>query len=243
MLFVSLTTIPSRIPLIRPTLISLATQTITGEPYKIYLNIPWTYKTRKFRDNENFLEEHIKALEFWKEENRFPITINRVKDYGPATKLLGMWDIIKEEDKVVIVDDDRVYDEYLLQRLVGFSRRFPDYIITESGWTITGVADGVEYKKQGFVDVLGGCCGALVKKRFFHQDVVDIPDTFCFFVDDFWFSGHAKVPIYTTGDQGVDAARHVADSVDSLCDEKAVGRQEANVFAIEYFRCKFRKWS
>ena len=238
MLLVSLTTIPTRINTIYQTLSSLVNQNIS-EDYCIYVNIPHNYR-RKFETE--IINTQVVDLKSWISKYKYPVIINRCEDYGPATKFLGVWDICDDDDKVIIVDDDRIYDEDLIKRLVQFSSEFPNYVITEAGWTITKSIQGIEYKKEGVVDILGGCCGALIKKRFFRKEVLSIPNNPCFFVDDIWFSGHSLVPIYVTGSKGRDAIRHSADAVDSLCDETVVSRKDATEFAINYFRLNYKKW-
>ena len=95
---VSLTTIPSRIKNVHKTIENLNNQTI--KPDKIFLNIPFEYK-RFINDkiNENDINE-LKKLN---------IEITRCEDFGPATKLMGSLEKVKNYDFVILIDDDHLY--------------------------------------------------------------------------------------------------------------------------------------
>ncbi len=95
---VSLTTIPSRIKNVYKTIENLNNQTI--KPDKIFLNIPIEYKRFK---NDKVSENDISELK------KLNIEVTRCKDYGPATKLMGSLDKIKNYDCVILIDDDHLY--------------------------------------------------------------------------------------------------------------------------------------
>ena len=102
---VSLTTIPSRINNIKPTIESIAKQSV--KPNKIYLNLPNKFK--RFKD-EFFKEEEIMSINY---EN---LEIVRCNDFGPGTKIMGSLNKIKNDyDFVVLIDDDHEYHPRFLE--------------------------------------------------------------------------------------------------------------------------------
>ncbi len=102
---VSLTTLPSRVNNIGQTIKSIEKQTL--KPNKIFLNLPYSFK--RFQ-NYNFTEEQLADLK------RFNIEISRCEDYGPATKLMGSLNKIRNKyDCVILVDDDHIYHEKTME--------------------------------------------------------------------------------------------------------------------------------
>jgi len=110
-IIITFSSIPSRFLDINfeDTLISLYNQII--KPKYIILNLCKKYKRFDFVDNDkieikvNFLKEKYNSL-----------IIQFVEDYGPITKLLGLInlnEIIKPDDKIIIVDDDWKYIDTL----------------------------------------------------------------------------------------------------------------------------------
>ncbi len=99
---VSLTTIPSRINEIKPTIDSLKAQFL--KPQKIIVNIPKRY--------ERFGTSITKFPEFL--ENDPMIQINLIEeDYGPGTKMLGMLNLDIPPNMIVLVcDDDAEYGRF-----------------------------------------------------------------------------------------------------------------------------------
>jgi len=96
---VSLTTLPSRIDNIEETIFSIKNQSI--QPDKIYINLPYNFKRFK---NYNFSSEQIKRLK------SYDLEIIRCEDFGPATKLMGSINKIKDNyDCVILLDDDHIY--------------------------------------------------------------------------------------------------------------------------------------
>ncbi len=105
---VSITTLPSRIDNIFETLNSIEYQTL--KPNKVYLNLP--YKFKRFPDYK-FTDEQISNL------NRYNLEISRCEDYGPATKLMGSINEIKNKyDCVILIDDDHIYHKKTFEILI-----------------------------------------------------------------------------------------------------------------------------
>jgi hypothetical protein len=99
----SLTTLPSRINLIRPMLISILDQTYPVDA--IHINIPLVCKRTK--------EEYV--IPKWLES--FPkLEIFRTEDYGSITKVAPTF--FREKCYIWSVDDDIAYPSYTLQKLI-----------------------------------------------------------------------------------------------------------------------------
>ena len=105
-LWVSLSTLPSRIGLLRPTLDSLLAQ--TRVPDRIFLALPnWSRR-----------EDCAYVLPEWLGEYSDKLTIVRdIADEGPSTKLLGCLGQIEGRGCLVVVDDDMKYKPYFLDML------------------------------------------------------------------------------------------------------------------------------
>ena len=94
MIYVSLTTIPSRVKNLNRSVESLLKQIC--KPDKIFINIPTKYK----RFKEIIEKEHIPKFSD-------PIVeITRCEDFGPGTKLLGSLNKFKENSLIILADDD-----------------------------------------------------------------------------------------------------------------------------------------
>jgi hypothetical protein len=131
---ISLTTIPSRFPLIGNTIDSLLHQSV--EPRKIILNIPRTYNVRftssiSDTDLEAFSEKYKDTC----------ISIHFVDvDSGPGTKLLGLRDIIGDfydSTYIILVYDDVVYKPFMIKN---YCQKIKQYgILTASHYVYTAV--------------------------------------------------------------------------------------------------------
>ena len=95
-----MSTIPSRIGKISEIIDNLNKQTL--KPEKIYLNIP--YKYQRFPDQTINEKDLIKL-------NYKNLEINRCKDFGPGTKIMGSIEKVRNYDCVILLDDDHLYDE------------------------------------------------------------------------------------------------------------------------------------
>jgi len=116
---VSLTTIPSKFGYIDATIDSLLSQTIL--PDIIVIHIPKKYSFR-MKDEEIFFDEIQKFMEKYK---YLPVYIHYINnDYGPGTKLLGLFlnDFIDKiniidisNTYILILDDDLIYKNYMIE--------------------------------------------------------------------------------------------------------------------------------
>lgn len=110
----SMTTIPKRFASIEKTLLTLLKQKL--QPEKIILNIPKKYNVR--------FETSIGSQQIENLKSRISsekLIINMIDtDYGPGTKLLGLFsnnvvDLTDENTYIVLVDDDLLYRSYMLE--------------------------------------------------------------------------------------------------------------------------------
>lgn len=105
----SLTSIPSRFINIQfeKTIDSLYNQLL--KPKYIIINLCYNYN-RNFNYDKNIFENKIK---FFKEKYD-NIIINFSEDFGPITKILGLYnikDLLNPDDIIIVVDDDNIYQD------------------------------------------------------------------------------------------------------------------------------------
>lgn len=257
---ISLTTIPSRMDRIHPTLESLLRQSVAIDA--VILWIPRAYRRAEFR------EFSLPSVPAGVDVRRCDI------DYGPATKILPAIQAFRNRDvRILYCDDDRIYDPCWASRLIEASNAHPEACITAVGEVV-----GLTLKKafkvtptyrllargtlgifstvyrsgmraleidSGFVDICKGYGGVLVRPQFFDQTVFDIPDLL-WTVDDIWLSGQlalAGVPIWKAANADDALKTDVAD-VDALVDYVYADhrREQANVACIGYFQETFGIW-
>ena len=202
---VSLTTIPSRLPLIGLTLKSLMRQRLA--PARIVLNLP------RFSRRENTPYEVPEFLQGLRS-----VHIRWCEDLGPATKLLPSLMGEDADQRIVVVDDDRIYPDNLIEDLVAAAKRQPNTVASMRGWVVPpdltdrpttlwrklsrvpSAPTPVRARSISSpirVDIIMGVSGYLVQPSFF--DLAGIMDYSAapreaFFVDDVWISAHLKVP-------------------------------------------------
>ncbi len=166
----SLTTIPSRLDTIYPTLKSLNNQTI--KPDAIYLTIPKKCK----RLNTSYPNISKKIQKLCK-------VVYIERDYGPVTKIIGA--LIKEKDPetlIITVDDDVIYPSTIISEMLEWNRLFPDSALSSSGLSIGNYPFKYSIsfnqkqndwwftmgKNEGRnIDILYGYAGALYSRKFF----------------------------------------------------------------------------
>src|SRR5262249_53954025 len=123
---ISLTTTPSRITRLGPTLRSLLAQDYP--PTAICLAVP----RRSLRENRTYtvpvaLTRHATIT-----------VIDSERDWGPATKLLPMLRAERErpETLIIAVDDDNIYPREMVSTFVHFSSTLPDAALCFRGWRV-----------------------------------------------------------------------------------------------------------
>ena len=194
-IWVSLTTIPSRLSRVNLTLASLKNQSL--QPDLIILCLP-----------EICLKENATYELPFEILNDPAITIIRcANDWGPATKLLGcLAECHDPETRIIVVDDDIIYPYDLVEKLVARSDSYPHAAIGFCGWNVADLLKGRDYFYSHLIyedripnlpfvskaDVLEGYRGVLTKRKFWDDAVYAYSDApkRAFYVDDVWFSGH-----------------------------------------------------
>ena len=121
-IIVSMTTIPERIETntIDKTLTSLLKQTI--KPDIVYINVPKVSK-KNIKYPIDKLENII--MKYYPHLN---VKINRVeKDLGPITKVIPILPLIKDNDIIILVDDDMYYIPTMIEQLINSNENAVGY--------------------------------------------------------------------------------------------------------------------
>ena len=251
MIIISLTTIPPRFDNLYFTIDSILSQSIL--PDIILIHIPEKYNNYSYDFNSlpKFSSDKV-------------IINNKVKDYGPATKLLGLYDNelykkMSEEDIIIVIDDDRIYNTDLIKNMIYYHKLYPDKALTVAGWEIEDLAKkkfiinnkkqprGIEFLTCGYIDFIGGCCGFVLNKKmcpFQYEELFDLhPDDNNYWVDDIWISGFltlSNIDIYIIPNAIFnDEIRSINNQISPLYNDE---RREKNIKCIEYFRDKYNIW-
>ena len=118
--YISLTTFSGRLEIVRYTLESLLRQEVKAD--KIFLNIS---------KNPYLIDKGITQYPKWLielvDDNKVEIKI--VENIGPYRKLIPIINELKNEDNIVICDDDVIYEKNWLKILVEKSAKFPSDIV------------------------------------------------------------------------------------------------------------------
>ena len=170
---VTLTTLPSRIDRIDLTLKSLMRQTVS--PQTIRVNVPRSSRR----------EGTAYQIPAWLRE-RQSVRVERCDDLGPSTKLIPSLLDAMPDQRLLVVDDDRVYHPHFIEQMIALADAHPDVAIAASGWdapadladrpttlvaTIAGWPPApikctrVRHPRE--VDVMQGLSGYLVSPKFF----------------------------------------------------------------------------
>ena len=192
---ISLTTIPSRIHQIAPTLCSMLSQTRRVD--MIRLNIPY----KSLKGEKYNIPKILKVLKH--------IKIFRVeKDLGPSTKLLPTALDEHPNTKIIVIDDDMIYGSKLVETLVkAFKRKGGKYAITNYGsdskigrlYRLYSYIKGDRFVKKVF-----GCGGYIVTPSMLPDEIYDYSNApeGAKYVDDDWIGGWLNingVKIYLVG--------------------------------------------
>ncbi len=169
MIYVSLTTIPQRIKNINKSIESLLNQTL--KPDKIFINIPETY----LRFHESVHKNEVPKFT----DNS--IEVIRCEDFGPGTKLLGSLEKLKGNSLIILVDDDHIYEDYMVEKFNYFYNKAPEnaysfYVHPLKNFGIGQGADGFAINSNHLDGI----------KKFYHEVIKDNKDLFIH--DDLWIS-------------------------------------------------------
>jgi hypothetical protein len=164
-IIVSLTTIPSRVNNLPLVVDSILNNTIV--PDIIYINIP---RISSKENKEYEIPEELKL------NNKVKINITE-KDFGPLTKLYPtLLEELDPESVIICVDDDKEYDDHLIEHLLLASEKYPHSCICISGWNYINLgilALPITIPINNMVknvDILQCYNGVLYKRKFFKDD-------------------------------------------------------------------------
>ncbi len=257
MIIVTLTTIPSRVKSLQPVIDNIIKQSLP--PDRIELYIPKEYKKRSFSSIDPY---------------DFPNGCDIIycdEDYGPATKILPAIQKYKNQNVTLIYcDDDRLYDEDWIKRLVYMSEQYPNSCISENGFSLAWLFFKlwqkqlrIRYKllrilslgiwnpkrkmpseNEGFYDIAEGFGGVLIKPHFFPSEVFDIPDIL-WTVDDIWLSGMMEKNGINIRKSRLQKSTAIdiqnSDPLHAYV-YKNHNRFDANMLCIKYFIDKYGIW-
>lgn len=257
-LVVSLTSIPSRVSALEPTLKSLLRQTFRASEIRLCLPAHSVREGRPYA-----VPDWLRGLAC--------VRIVTCEDEGPATKFLDTLRSVDADQPVAVVDDDRVYHRRLLERLSQLARSHPDEIIAGAGWnapddrvdhptTLLGRIRGAPHvpiranqiRRAREVDVVQGVHGYVIRPRFFDLAALgrlsDAPAAVRY-VDDVWLSAHARVrrrvhplPLpFTDYLPWAGRARVAATSLGRNVNRAEDPAQRGNSVALRHFSDRWRK--
>ena len=200
---ISLSTIPERVKLLGPTLASLLDQSVDVD--EIAINLP--YVSRKGKPYK--VPKWLKRLH--------NVKIYRVEvDEGPGTKLLPTLRRERADTRIIVVDDDNIYNSETIKVLIKVHNwhlqkadqenltseyKGPNKLVAVTNYGVCLDEDGdlpdvPERIKAAFysdrqVDLLQGFSGFLVTPSMFPPQALTITSCpkECVSVDDIWFSG------------------------------------------------------
>lgn len=166
MIYVSLTTIPERVKNLNKSIESILKQ--TKRPDKIFINIPKEYKRFKEIINDNQIPKFSDNI----------IEITRCKDYGPGTKLLGSLNKINKNSLIILLDDDHIYEDYMIEKFNYFYLKSPEnaysfYVHPLKNFGVGQGADGFAINSN-FLKGVDKFYDQVVKKNddlFIHDDL------------------------------------------------------------------------
>ncbi len=169
MIYVSISTIPQRIKNLNESVKSLLNQ--TKKPDKIFINIPFKYE----RFNDVVKDDQIPKF-----DNNL-IEITRCEDCGPATKLLGSLNKLKKNSLVILVDDDHIYENFMIEKFFHFYSKAPNnaysfYVHPLGKFGIGQGADGFAINTNHLTGI----------KKFYDKVVKNYKELFLY--DDLWIS-------------------------------------------------------
>lgn len=174
-IYISITTIPSRINLLSQILNCFLKQSV--KPKKILLVIPL------FSNRFNKEYEISNSLYTFVEKNKDLFEIVRTEiDYGPATKLLGAIHHVPKDAYILVCDDDRLVAD-------DFVEKFYNQLLKKQNDRI--IAGKYTFQPGDTIKTPWGCNGILFPQSLIGSDIFEYFEALCpecQYVDDvFWY--------------------------------------------------------
>lgn len=209
---VALSTIPSRLGFLQPTLESLIEHQ-HKKPDKVYLTLP---KKQGFGKRKNLKYKIPSFVRDYVKQRKIMI-LNPELDYGPISKVLYALEMESYDTRVIYVDDDVIYDRHLVSNLYAKAAEFEDSAIALNGATLKNFFRQIKHTNpeadrhpnlffqtsgtdsfygEAPIDIVQGFTGVCVQRRFFDipslkELVKDLPDGVRK-SDDFILSAHLE---------------------------------------------------
>lgn len=226
-IFVSLTTIPSRMSGLARCISSLNAQTF--KPERIYLCVPETY--RRF--------ETPKHLPFAAAEFGENVEVIRCNDDGPGTKVIGSLERLPSDSNalLVLVDDDAHYEPHMLAVFAEIFGSKPEAASSFYVYKYRGIDIG--QGKDGFAIPVGALSGL----RDFHASIRQY--RYLFYVDDLWISFYLwmnNIPVLSLAQKSGSTGyiRQVYNDVDALANQTGhYTRRRTMSRSLWYLLCRF----
>jgi hypothetical protein len=168
------TTLPSRIGRLWPTIDSLLAQ--TRPPDAILVNVP----RRSVREQREY------AVPAWLAAPPATVTLVRCEtDHGPGTKLLGGLPHLPPEGCLIVVDDDMLYEPFMVERLAEAQLRrrdasFSFHVYRYGRFRCGQGADGFSFWIPNLTGIETFATAALASPH-------------AFVIDDYWISVFLRI--------------------------------------------------
>lgn len=188
-LWVSLTTLPSRISRLGPTLKSLLDQEVRADGIRI--NLP---EISRRESREYDIPEFLRGLDCVS-------VVPCSRDWGPLTKLMPTLLDLQEQPRarILVVDDDTIYPRTLLSTLGQASAELPSAAVCMRGWKVPfqerhanrRYIQASRCERPTPVEIMQGASGFLVRAGSLPPAELQDPSLppEAFFVDDILVSG------------------------------------------------------
>jgi len=189
---ISFSTTPYRIHEMQDTVATILNQ--NTKIAAIYLAIPYVFK----RDDIPY------TIPDWL-QNHHKITVIRTKDYGPATKLLGVLEQVQLDPNAIVItmDDDIKYPKNTALHLVYKAKKYPDQAIGIAGADLDYDAYGnlmpnkiggliSRINSDANVTLLQGFASIAYRRKFFDDTIFEVSNAprECINSDDLYLSFH-----------------------------------------------------
>lgn len=154
-----LTTSPSRISKIYPTLKSIINQSYPAD--RIILSLP----DEMARTGEIFKIIPQEILDLVEQRK---LEIHNTKDYGPATKYVGLLEVENDEEAFLIwCDDDMEYNSEMIRSLLSQLAKYPKSAMGMCAFNMTENPEKFEVIDENAkeAEILEGFCGVICRRK------------------------------------------------------------------------------
>ena len=187
MILISCTTTQERVDKLFYTIESLKYQ--NKKPDKIIVNL----------SKEPYLKDSgIEKIPVWLSENA-KVVVNFVKNTGPYRKLLPVFDMANDDDMIITIDDDVIYHEEWLNKLVTAGEKKRNAIVCGKArvmkknffgkWQSYSRWNQLETMEEGHNILPIGCAGILYRKNLIDKEFINNKKFLLLAptCDDLWF--------------------------------------------------------